>query len=239
LLDTFTQEKRADGKEVKYDPFIMDREILCPKCGARDQYEVTPDSSLRLMMPADDLEELTAFIAGYGDKPKLRPHPRVQSFGSIAFGQPMHPLEALERYKKLIAADPENVSLYFRMGSLLRTIRRYPQSLEAFRKGFELGTKDPENVLNQAMAEHDFGDQTVAKERYEETIRLITTPFTLDSYPLVLVDTARRGLKLLKQGKSSPWQLALFEDPKSEIEPKPSWYKKRRRGRPKKKKGRR
>ena len=29
------------------------------------------------------------------------------------------------------------------------------------------------------------------------------------------------------------------KDPESEIEPKPSWYKKRRRGRSKKKKGRR
>lgn len=239
MVDTFTQEKMAAGKRVKYDPFVMDQEIICPKCGARDRYEVTPESSLRLMIPADGLEGFAALLSGQDEKADFRPHPRVNFFGSMAFGRPMHPLEALDRYKRLIAADPNNVSLYMRMGSLQRTIRRYPQSLEAFRNGYELGTNDPENVLNRAMAEHDFGDQAMAKELYEETIRLTAAPFTLDRYQLGLVDTAHRGLRLLKHGKASPWQPDWIEEPKSESEPKPSWYRKRRRGRPKKKKGRR
>jgi tetratricopeptide (TPR) repeat protein len=239
MVDTFTQEKVAAGKQVKYDPFVMDREIICPKCGARDQYEVTPLSSLRLMMPDDGLEEWAALLGDQTNEPKFKPHSRVNFFGSVAFNRPMHPLEALDRYKKLIAADSKNVSLYMRMGSLLRTIRRYPQSLEALREGYELGTKDPEDVINLAMAEHDFGDQAVAKELYEETIRLTAAPFTLDPYLLGLADTARRGLKLLKRGKASPWQPDWIEEPESESKPKPSWHRKRRRGRPKKKKGRR
>lgn len=239
IVDTFTQEKMADGKIVEYDPFIMDREIVCPKCGARDRYEMTPMSSLRLMMPAGGLEGLTAFLSGQTDRPKIRPHPRVQYFGSMAFGRPMNPLEALDRYKRLIAADPKNVSLYMRMGSLLRTIRHYPQALEALRKGYGLGTKDPEDVLTRAMAEHDFGDQAMARELYEETRKLATEQFRGDPYLLDLADTAGRGLQLLKRGKASPWQPDWIGEPESESKPKPSWHRKRRRGRPKRKKGRR
>lgn len=239
IVDTFTQEKVADGKKVKYDPFIMDREIVCPKCGARDRYEVTPQSSLRLLMPEGGLEGFTALIRGQTEGLKLRPHPRVQRFGSMAFGRPMHPLEARDQYKRLIAAEPKNVSLYMHLGSLLRTIRHYPQALEAFRKGYELGTNDPEDVINRAMAEHDFGDQALAKELYEETRRLATEQFSGDPYLLELADTAGRGLQLLKRGKASPWQLDWIGETESESKPKPSWHRKRRRGRPKKKKGRR
>ncbi len=239
MVDTFTQEKVAAGKQVKYDPFVMDREIICPKCGARDQYEVTPLSSLRLMMPDDGLEEWAALLGDQTNEPKFKPHSRVNFFGSVAFNRPMHPLEALDRYKKLIAADSKNVSLYMRMGSLLRALHRYPQSLEAFRQGYELGTRDPEDVINRAMAEHDFGDQAMAKELYEETNKLAAEQFSGDPYLLGLADTARRGLKLLKRGKASPWQPDWIEEPESESKPKPSWHRKHRRGRPKKKKGRR
>ena len=155
----------------------------------------------------------------------------------MAFNRPMHPLEGLERYRKLIAADPQNATLYYRMGMLLRTIRRYPQALEAFRQGYEQSTDNPEFILHLAMAEHDFGDPALAEERYEETIALLERQPMGDPYNFELGQTARRGHRLLKHNKKSPWQPELLEEENAGTA-KPSWQRKRKKARQPKKKRR-
>jgi len=237
IIDSFTQEEAAAGKTVKYAPQIMDREIICPKCGARDQYELSPEAFLQLMMPAGGLEGFAALLGGQEDAPEPKLNPRVEVIGSMAFNRPMHPLEGLERYKKLIAADPQNVTLYYRMGMLLRTIHRYPQALEVFRTGYEHGTDNPEFILHLAMAEHDFGDRALAEKFYEETIALIERQPGGDPYNFELAQITRQGQRLLNQNKKSPWQPELFEQ-KSSGKAKPSWYINRKKGRRKKKRRR-
>ncbi|MFC1975490.1 DUF1186 domain-containing protein [Chloroflexota bacterium] len=206
-VDLGTEKEKDAGKSVEYDSHVMDREIICPKCGARDRYELTPQASMRLMVPTDGLESFAALIRGDHDKPKFEPHPRAHYFESVVFGLPMHPLVGLDKYKELIAAKPKDVALRIRMGNLFRTLHRYPQALESFRKGYELGTDNPEFVLIRAMAEHDFGDQTMAKKLYEETITSASIKQIIRDPDISnIVETARRGLKLLKRGKASPWE---------------------------------
>ena len=170
MVETDTQSKKAAGRVVKYDPYIVDREIVCPKCGARDQYELTPEASLRLIAPDTGLEAFTALFRG--DKTDLKPHPRVSYFKSYVFGRPMHPLAGLARYKKLITAKPNDADLRVRMGMLLRTLHRYPEALESLRKGHELQPDNPDHAITYAMAEHDFGDRDLARTLYERTIDL-------------------------------------------------------------------
>ena len=80
----------------------------------------------------------------------------------------------------------------------------------------------------------------MAKELYEETIRLTAGQLAGDPYLVDLAKTARRGLQLLKRGKASPWQLEVIGEPESSGKPKPSWHRKPRKGRrPKKKKRKR
>ena len=90
------------------------------------------------MIPEDGLESFAALFGGDKEKSKFKPHPRVHYFKSVVFGQPMHPLVGLDKYKERIAANPQDVSLRMRMGNLLRTLHRNPQSLEAFRQGLNL-----------------------------------------------------------------------------------------------------
>jgi hypothetical protein len=209
-VDLGSQKRKAAGESIKYDPHVMDREIICPKCGARDRYEFTPEASLRLMIPTTGLESFAALFRGDKGKIKFKPHPRIHHFEAVVFGQPMHPLVGLDKYKALIAASPADVTLRMRMGNLLRTLHRYPQALEAFRQGYELGTDDPEYILTQAMAEHDFGDRDVAKKLYEETIALASKQLFRNPVMLGLVQTAKRGLKSLQKGKASPWELDVI-----------------------------
>jgi tetratricopeptide (TPR) repeat protein len=238
VIDPISQQKAAAGKTVKYDPFIMDREIVCPKCGARDQYELTAEAGLQLMRPAGGLKGFAALLSGQGEEPEFELHPRAEFIQSVVFDRPMHPLEGLERYRELIAAQPQNVALYFRMGTLLRTIHRHPDALEAFRQGYERGTDDPELVLNRAMAEHDFGDRALARELYEETIALLGQQSSDDPYYFDLEQTARRGQRFLKRKRASPWQPLLLEDAHPGKE-RPSWRRRKKGRRLKKKKRRR
>jgi len=237
-VDTFSLDQLEAGKKVKYTPFIMDREIVCPKCGARDRYELTPQASFQLMAPAGGFEGLAALLGGQEDAPKWKPDPRVEFIGSMVFNKPMHPLEGLDRYRKLIEANPQNVALYFRMGALLRTIHRYPQALEAFREGYDRGTDNPEFIVNRALAEHDLGDRALARNLYEESIRMLEQQPGDDPDDYENLQVARRGLRLLKRNKPSPWQMAWLGG-EMPAEEKPSWYVKRRKGRRSKKKKRR
>ena len=226
------------GKTVKYDPFIMDREIICPRCGSRDQYELTTQASFQLMVPADGLGGLAALLSGQEDAPKWKPNPRVEYFGSVVFNKPMHPLDGLDRYRKLIDANSQNAALYFRMAALLRTIHRYPQALEVFREGYERGTDNPEFILNRALAEHDLGDRALAEKLYEESIRMLSQGPKDDPDIYDNLQVARRGQRLLKRKKPSPWQVTVIAG-ETPAEEKPSWHIKRRKGRRSKKKRRR
>jgi tetratricopeptide (TPR) repeat protein len=205
-VDSGTEKRKAAGQAVKYNSHVMDREIICPKCGARERYELTPQANLRLMVPTASLESFAAIFRGDKGEPKFKPHPNVHYFESLIFGRPMHPLEGLDKYRELIAANPKDVALRMRMGNILRTLHRYPQALEAFRQGYQLGTDDPEYVLTRAMAEHDFGDREIAKGLYEETVTLASKQLMGNPYMITLVQTAHQGLKSLKRGKGSPWQ---------------------------------
>lgn len=237
VIDTLTQDKAAAGEPLKYDPIITDREIICPKCGARDQYEATPQTLMQLVVPTGGKKKLAALFKDREETPPWKLRPNVQVIASAAFNRPMHPLEALERYRKLIAANPRDAEPYFRMATLLRTINRNAQALEACRQGYELGTTDPELMLNRALAEHDLGDKEAAEALYQETIQAIQDHVGDDPVYAELARVARQGQRALKRGKASPWQTTVLSE--SPGQRKPAWQRKQKGRRPKKKKRRR
>ena len=128
----------------------------------------------------------------------------------------MHPLAGLEEYRRRIAANPRDAKLVMRMGTLLRTIYRYPAALEAHRRAYALDPNDAEIALTRAMSEHDFGDRAAAKEMYERVLTLELEGkgtwgiFGSDTW----TGAAAEGLELLKQRKPSPWALSTY-DPKT------------------------
>jgi hypothetical protein len=210
-VDLGSQSQQDAGKLIPYDPHVMDQEIICPKCGSVDRYELTPQASLRLLVPTAGLESFVALFRGDQKEGNFKPHPRVHHFKSLVFGRPMHPLVGLDKYKEMAAANPRDAVPHFRMGNLLRTLHRYPQALEAFREGYTLGTDNPEYIIARAMTEHDFGDRTVAKILYEQVITLASKQFWRSPVMLDLVQTAQEGLKLLTKGKASPWQVNVVK----------------------------
>lgn len=235
LVDLNTLEKQTRGLPVKYDAHIMDREIICPKCQAVDQYELTPQANLRLYMPNADVDDITAMLTG--GKPKQQePNPFMTSFKAYAFGRPMHPLVALEEYRQKIAARPNDALLHMRLGNMLRTLRREAQSLAAFRQAYELAPEHAEICLTRGMAEHDYGDRDVAKTMYEEVLRLISPVQMLrQDEQAGMAFAAAEGLKNLKRGKTSPHQSPVHDAEDVAPPPQRGMFKRKRS----KKKGKR
>ena len=202
LVDVLTLERRERGETVNHDPHIMDREIVCPKCGAVDRYEMTPLASLRLVGP-DNIPALIQSMTG--KKPtEFKPNPRVRYFKSMVLGQPMHPLDGLAEYRRRIMANPNNAELHLRLGNLLRTLLRPPAALAEHRRAFALDPNNAEIALACGMSEHDFGDQAAARACYERVARLELKGIMGIARSDSLAGAAFEGLDRLKRGLSSP-----------------------------------
>ncbi len=190
-------------------PYILDHEVICPKCGAVEQYRMMPFEIVKLMQ-MDPLQLASILFNKEPNKPpKLNPH--VYIVQGEAFGRPMHPLDTVDEYRRRIALDPKNGELFMRLGNTLRFIGRYEPTLEAYRKAVELAPDDPEILFPAATAEHDFGDPETARQLYERclaqgNVLSIGHQGGLDEN----VVTAMKGLRELNKGEMSPWEYQLM-----------------------------
>ncbi len=185
IIDLNSLEKEKSGIYGRYSAFIANRDIVCPKCGARNEYELSPLVINQIL--------------------SSEPPVPVTLVRSYAFAQPMHPLEAIERYQWRILTHPRQAENYMRLGNLLRFVQRSEQALAMIRKGHELEPQNPEWTLMRATAEHDLGDKNLARRYYEEVIRLATKAPGQDTNTAWLQTLARKGLQALNRGKPSFW----------------------------------
>ena len=119
-VDAPTFEKRHVHKqETRHSEYIIPQRIACPKCGALDQYELTPYtlSSLSLTMTA-------ALLAGG----LVEGHPVKIIVFALADGQIIHPLDALEQYRQQLATAPQNQQIRMRYANTLRTLGYFDEA---------------------------------------------------------------------------------------------------------------
>jgi len=215
LLDLNTLAQEQDEKPIAYDAYIMDHEIVCPKCGAVDHYAMTPNAHLTLLVTSSKPDDLAAILGGRESISDLPPHPRLHPFRSAVFGQPMHPLTGLEEYRRRIAANPMDARLHMKMGTLLRSLYRYSAALKAHRQAYLLNPNDAEIALTLGFSEHDFGEQSAAKKMYERvlTLELKSQGARVIPRPDTLAGAAIEGLNLLKRRKPSAWAVPAYNQP--------------------------
>lgn len=209
FLDRGTLERKGRGEKVRYEPYVMDREIVCPKCGARDRYHVGPRALLQIFIPESNADVVAA-LSGHPEQAKMRLDPRVKAAVSTAFSQPMHPIDALERYKMLILTHPKRAENHIRMGKVLRSLYRSAPALAAIRKGHELEPDNVEYCLDRAFAEHDLGDKNLARVLYDKVLKLTAKPRIQDESMQEAAFWARAGLMAMKRGQPSPWYETTF-----------------------------
>ena len=216
LLDLETFDQQAKGFPVKYDPFIMDHEIVCPKCGARDAYEVSDLYTTKLfalafpdLEPSTDTEDeddlLTALLikAVHSSESELEVYPLRTGTRD---GKAIHPLALRDRYLQNIKKNPTDPANYVALANIYKNIFRENEALSMARKAHDLAPQNLNIILLRAMAEHDAGDRQMARQLYGQVIENVVRTrwgWWRDDYDLAA--TAREGLQALKRGKPSPW----------------------------------
>jgi len=186
-------------------PYILDHEVVCPKCGAIDQYDLPSIELIKLMNLG--VKQIADMLAKKQMKTPPKYDPRVYILRGTTMGKTMHILDGLNEYRNRIAIQPDNAELHMRLGNMMRTIGRYPQALEAYRKAVALDSNDPEILFPAATAEHDFGDQGTAKQLYERIIKSEQVGLRALSEGVTdLVVAAMQGLEAMRRGKISPWE---------------------------------
>lgn len=205
-LDLGSQRRAREGQLLRYDPYVMDREIVCPKCGAKESYELQGVDALRLMLPMDGLGGFAAALAGEGARPPFGLQSFVSRFEVLVFDRPMHPLEGLAEYRRRIQRDPINADLRVRMSLLLRTLHRFADSLETVRGAYDVRPNDPEVMAFRAFAEHDFGDRAIAKRLYTGALPLLQQVMHDSEHMADLAGLVADGLIALEKGEQSAWK---------------------------------
>jgi tetratricopeptide (TPR) repeat protein len=204
IFDQTQLPERVEGREM----MVMDHEIACPKCGAKDQYKVPAFERIQIMdlKPEQFMKMMTGQIP---DEPPRYP-PNVYFLQATAFGQPMHVLDAIDEYRRRITRNPKNADLHRRLGNIMRTIGRYPESLEHYRRAVELDGEDLELMISAASAEHDYGDLEAAERLYLRTIEVGKSNRDLLSGLSSEEVAAAQGLDFLRKGKRSIWEYQII-----------------------------
>ena len=195
------QGEADEGREM----VVLDHEVICPKCGARDQYHVSGFDFVQFFELKP--EQMAGLLLG--DIPNTPPRykPNVYMIRSSIMGQLMHVLDGVDEYRRQILRDPEDAEPHFRLGNIFRMIGRYEPSLESYRRAVRLDGVDSDILFAAATAEHDFGDWEAAKTLYQGCIEVERNTSRgilagLSENELLAV----QGLELLRKGKRSAWE---------------------------------
>ncbi len=215
LLDMETMDRKIKGLPIKYAPFVMDHEIVCPKCGARDAYEVNALYATKLMAmafpdvePPEDLQDendLFTALMLHAVRIIESPLEVYPIYSATRGGRSIHPLALRDRYLANIEKNPKDPANYVGLANVYKNMFRDEDALAMARKAHELTPDNLEIALLRAMAEHDAGDPEMARKLYAQVIENAVRKGWGWEDGFERVDIARNGLQALKQGKPSPW----------------------------------
>lgn len=186
-------------KREKYDPLVIPQRVVCPKCGAVDQYELGSFGHMTIMasMMAERAErsgetdtELTA----------LPLDQRVKLIHFTARWGFMHPQEAIERYQRELARHPRDGSLFVGYGNVLRFLGRLDEAEEQYRQALALDSGDIDAWESLAQVAGQRGDIPQAMHGWRRVLELaVVAPLSSDLRQ-ELIDRARTSIEQLSEG---------------------------------------
>lgn len=191
---------RDKKKSEKYDPLIIPQRVVCPKCGAVDQYELSAFGHIAVMA---SLMAETAELSGETTS-ELTPLPQDQRIRFLEFTTrwgPMHPREAIERYQRELARRPEDASLLIGYGNTLRTLGRLDEAEEQYRKALAVDNEDIDAWEVMAQLAGQRGDIPQAAYGWRRVLGLALMAPMPATDREALVERAKNSLDLLSQGE--------------------------------------
>ncbi len=168
--DLGTMERRKRGEETPYGEVVIPQQIICPKCGAVDTYELTGEAHLALT--AETLKqaaETKTSRRADDDAERALVYTRF----TVAGGREMHPYEGRDMYRQQVAADPDNADLRVRYASVLRFLGQRDEAGRQYQAALRLDPSNAEALLSLGLFARDAGDRTEARRLFERLLETL------------------------------------------------------------------
>ncbi len=191
---------RNEKKGEKYDPLIIPQRVVCPKCGAVDQYELGGFGRIAVMasLMAETAErsgELATELKGLPQDQRIRFLEFTTRWG------PMHPSEAIERYQRELARRPQDDTLLIGYGNVLRFLGRFEEAQEPYRQALALDGDNLDAWESLAQLAGQQGDIPQAAYCWRRVLGLaLTAPLSSDDRQET-IDRARMSIEYLSRGE--------------------------------------
>jgi tetratricopeptide (TPR) repeat protein len=167
--DAGTAERRRAGEPVPYSEYIVPQRIICPKCGAVDQYELAPEAHLTL---AGELLKNTLPRSSAKTRNRRPAKPsRVEALRfTIDGNREAHPYEARDIYRQRVALQPDDAALRVHYGNVLRVIRDDDEARHQFNVALALDPTNAEAIYNLGLLADLAGDRAAFRALMERTL---------------------------------------------------------------------
>jgi hypothetical protein len=156
------QVKRKDSPTGS--AFFIRERIVCKSCGAEDDYSFTNEAMLSLTV---ELVRLTVLVKQKGNTAEASARLKVVEFG-LQDGTRCTPREALEIYKRRIAADPNNPELYMLLANVYAFLHRYDEAMAHFQQALAIDPDHLATVFHMANVYREMGQEQKAIRTLEE-----------------------------------------------------------------------
>ena len=190
-------------KSAKYSSIIIPQRVVCQKCGAVDQYEISPMGYMAVI--ADVLVQA---------QPELqqlrREDQRVQYMEFTTRWGSMHPLEAIERYQTEIARHPNDAALHVGYGNVLSFLGRNDEAEPEYRRAAELDPGNPHAWLNLAQLAEERNDRATAITLWQRVLAVTPQSGLPAGDCQDFLEVAQERLQALRAGRA-------LRTPESEI----------------------
>jgi tetratricopeptide (TPR) repeat protein len=181
-------------KLARYGPLVIPQRVVCPKCGATDQYELAGMAYLALM--ADVLARTDPKLAK-----RFKSNEGVEYIDFTTRWGPMHPQEAIERYRREIARHPNNASLRVGYGNVLDFLGRSDEAEVEYQEAVRLEPGNPEGWVNLAQLAERRKDAAAALEFWQRTLDVTPASRLPREARETILAAARNHLSALRAGK--------------------------------------
>jgi tetratricopeptide (TPR) repeat protein len=185
---------RNKKKLAKYGPIIIPQSVVCSKCGAVDQYELSGLGQVAIM--ADLLSQTVPELRGFRQEDQ-----RVQYMQFEAMGRKMHPLEAIERYQAKIARHPDDSDLYVGYGNVLRFLGRFKEAMAQYQRAQELDPLNPSGYMEMAILEIKQRNRMQATRLLDQVIEVTRSSRLSNEEKFLFLEAAQAGIKAIRTGK--------------------------------------
>jgi tetratricopeptide (TPR) repeat protein len=208
------EDLRWDAHSIFFDHLIE-----CIKCGAVEDYRLSPFSMLQLFPalflpgemedPTRGLDKMLYFI----------PKPEDLFFAGYS------PVILDEIRRKVIGQGMDSLDA-LSQGEYYRVIGNFEASLAAFRRAYDADPGNRLAALALALAEHDYGDKDRARVLYRQAVGKGSGLAIRDD---PISDVAVDGLAALADGERSPYPYPRNRDRRTLLQRKMGGKRRRRR----------